>query len=344
MDKNVREARMKYGQIKSQSEQMAKLDRCIWCGKKITRFCNSHSIPQFVIKNIDAEGKIDYMNTIMDIPLIKSDLGVKEAGTFKLLCNDCDGKIFQNYENPEKIIEFPSERMLEEIALKNVLVHIGKRRYEIELYKTLKKTFDKPFPYEAKSQVNDLDLRDYQRNFQRIKCMMEGTEDKKFKLVFWEKLPYKVPIAFQGEVTLYGDLEGEIVNDIYNKNTDIVMKDLHILVFPVLNETVITLFYHEDDIEYDKFCEQFQRLNLEEQLEVVNYLIFEYSEDMLISKRIKHKTYVKKKLKEICPDTMEILAFSLEQVSMKIEQKKRALVKKNRKDVPNLLLEKYKLE
>lgn len=47
---------------------------------------------------------------------------MNEAGTFKLLCPTCDGKIFQDYENLEALKEVPSERMLEEIALKNVLL------------------------------------------------------------------------------------------------------------------------------------------------------------------------------------------------------------------------------
>ena len=38
------------------------------------------------------------MNTILNIPLLKDDKGINEAGTFHLICRDCDSKIFQDYE------------------------------------------------------------------------------------------------------------------------------------------------------------------------------------------------------------------------------------------------------
>ena len=45
------------------------------------------------------DGKVDYFNAIVNIPFINNDKGLNEAGTFKLLCPTCDGKIFQDYEN-----------------------------------------------------------------------------------------------------------------------------------------------------------------------------------------------------------------------------------------------------
>ena len=88
---------------------------CLWCGRKITRFCNSHSVPQCILRNIDTEGKLDYFNSMVEIPIINADKGIGEAGTFKLLCRECDGKIFQDYENLESLCVKPTETMLEEI-------------------------------------------------------------------------------------------------------------------------------------------------------------------------------------------------------------------------------------
>lgn len=124
--------RKEYSRIISKSKQQAKKSECLWCGKKITRFCNSHSVPQCVLKNIDLDGKLDYFNAMLNLPLINEDKGIGEAGTFKLICNDCDNKIFQDYEELSKLESPPTEVMLEEIALKNVLMMLNKRYFEIE--------------------------------------------------------------------------------------------------------------------------------------------------------------------------------------------------------------------
>ena len=115
------ELRKEYSRIISKSRQQAKKSECLWCGKKITRFCNSHSVPQCVLENIDLDGKLDYFNSMLNLPLINEDKGIGEAGTFKIICSDCDGTIFRDYEELSKLESQPTEIMLEEIALKNVL-------------------------------------------------------------------------------------------------------------------------------------------------------------------------------------------------------------------------------
>ena len=127
MDENIIAARKQFSRLMNNSKQQAKKSECLWCGEKITRFCNSHSLPQCILRNIDTDGKIDYFNSMINVPLINSDKGINEAGTFKLLCRECDGKVFQDYENIDALSEKPSETILEEIALKNVLMMLNKR-------------------------------------------------------------------------------------------------------------------------------------------------------------------------------------------------------------------------
>ncbi len=344
MDKNIIEARKTYNRIANQSKQKAKQQECLWCHKPITRFCNSHSVPEFVLRNIEQEGMVDYFNTIAEIPLINEDRGLSEAGTFKLICRDCDGKIFQNYENPDKICLIPSEQMLEEIALKNMLLYLNKRFYEEKLYETLKEQFNSPFPYEAKEEVTYLDVRDFLWDYHRIKDLIDAeNNEEKFKLIFWKKLPYKVPMAFQGPISLYGDLEGEIVEDIYNKAEDKIIKHLHICIFPLESESVVFAFYHVDDFEYDNFAEQLKSLPDEELLDVIAYIIFQNSEDMLLSKRIPHRTYFYRKVQEVFSETSEILAFSLVSLERQMREKRMSL--KYRKNYfPKILSEKYAIK
>lgn len=342
-NEKIIELRKEYSRIISKSKQQAKKKECLWCGKKITRFCNSHSIPQCVLRNIDLDGKLDYFNSILNLPLINEDKGISEAGTFKLICNDCDNTIFQDYEELSKLEEPPTEIMLEEIALKNVLMMLSKRYFEIELYRTLEVEYNVPYPYDTKQEVNTLDERDFWLDFLRIKEMINlprETENTAYKMFFWKKLDHVIPIAFQGLVTLYGDLEGRMITDTYSTSEEIVVKYMHVCMFPLENSSVVFAFYHEDDTEYDIFAEQFNNLEEDEQLSVLSYIVYGYCEDMLFAKKFPHRTWIINKVRDTFMETADILAFDKEYAEH--QKKMRMEHLKNRdKDFPCILAKKF---
>lgn len=279
---------------------------------------------------------------MINIPLLNSDKGIGEAGTFKLLCRECDGKIFQDYENMESLCTMPSESILEEIALKNVLMMLNKRYFEIELFNNIQTEFNAPYPYEIKQEANSLDERDFWWDFVRIRDMIKLSDDKKskFKLFYWKKLDYIIPIAFQGLVPLYGDLNGDLITDIYNTSEDLIVKHMHICMFPLETNSVVFAFYHEDDKEYDNFANQFDKLENDEKLTLLSYIVHEYCEDMFFAKKFPHRTWIINKLKKTASDSSEIWAFNKFDAEF---QKKSNLnkLKYRDKNFPCILYEKY---
>ncbi len=326
MDSNIKEARIKYSRLIKQSQEKANKGYCLWCGQKIVGgFCNSHSVPLCVLKNIAVDGKVQNFNSMVEIPLIDSDEGIKKAGTFKLLCKNCDGTIFQDYENLEALGQIPTETMLEEIALKNILMVINKRSIEIPLYDNLQKEFGDNYPYDKKQQANTLDQRDFWIDFTRIKEMRLSTDSyDKFKLFYWRKLDYVIPMAFQGMAALYGDLEGEMITDIYNNSEDIVIKHIHLCAFPLKTESVVFAFYHEDDTEYDKFANQFKALDEDSKLDLINFMIFGYCEDMIFASKFPHHIWVLDQLRTVFFEDSTILA--LNEVDLNAQKRNQLLI------------------
>lgn len=291
------------------------------------------------------EGKVDYFNSMLNIPLINSDKGIKEAGIFKLLCRECDGKIFRDYEDLEALCDRPSEIMLEEIALKNVLMMLNKRYLEIQLFNNMRNEYKMPYPYDVKQKANSLDERDFWWDFIRIKEMIDSAdgEKSKFKLFYWRKLDYVIPIAFQGLVTLYGDLDGNMVTDVYNTSEDVIVKHMHMCMFPLETSSVVFAFYHEDDKEYDGFARQFSRLDEEEKLTVMSYVVYEYCEDMFFAKKFPHRTWLLNKMKETFTDSSEIWAYNKKHA----EYQKNLMLNKLKyrdKDFPCILFEKFAIK
>lgn len=161
-----KQLKMKLNKILKEVRIEAKLDYCVYCNQSTSSFCNSHTIPKFILKKIDDEGMIYNSNLYTSLglmDLIKKENGIKETGTFHIICRDCDSKIFQDYEDENNIIQNPTNKMMAEIALKNILKLWYKRNYEICLYNKIQKS--RPFSSSHfmavhHNKVNCLDLKD----------------------------------------------------------------------------------------------------------------------------------------------------------------------------------------
>jgi hypothetical protein len=59
------ELRKRVNKLLSDARNAAKPDKCILCGEKQTSFCNSHSVPQFSLRNISDNGKVLHASALM---------------------------------------------------------------------------------------------------------------------------------------------------------------------------------------------------------------------------------------------------------------------------------------
>ena len=152
----------KLGEYSKKARALVKDSKCLYCNKEVTSFCNSHSIPEFCLRNIAEDGKVLTLNTLIDVPFIKKETGLGETGTFQIICRDCDSKIFSEYENPQNYDTLPTQKMLAQIALKNNLKYISKRKQEIGMHKVMEAEMQLPsgmFDYD--DYIKILDMNEY---------------------------------------------------------------------------------------------------------------------------------------------------------------------------------------
>lgn len=133
MENNI-ELRKELSRMLKKARANAKPDKCIICGEPQTSFCNSHSVPQMVLKKICDDGELLYINSLVGLEAVNMKKGINNAGTFHFICNTCDGNLFQGYEDAEILKKYPTDTMLAEIALKNVLLMLSKRNEEKALF------------------------------------------------------------------------------------------------------------------------------------------------------------------------------------------------------------------
>lgn len=340
--RNMIEAKIKVNSLLKDSKSQAKLGKCYYCNNNCNSFCNSHTIPQFCLKNIAINGKIYCMNTIMELPVIKDEKGINEAGVFHLICRDCDSKIFKDYENPENYNDVPTIKMLAQIDMKNNLKNISKRLMEIELYKLMGERLSVSNDYvNYRNEINEMDLKEYHEAYLNAKKVDLKPANGEYYIGFYEVLPYLVPVAFQGTIALVSDLNNNIINDIYNSNPDYIIKNISLCIFPFKSSSLVMLFVEKNNRRFSHFFRQLKKFSLEEQLSIINFILFSYTEDYFISPSIPKD--IMEKLSDASGKTTNMLADTNTTKSQQLQEIIDNFNYNERNKIPNLLSEQFAL-
>lgn len=323
----------------------SKLDYCICCGNKVTSFCNSHTLPRFILKSISDNGMVVTSNNFFKMPLISNELGLNNSGTFKRICKQCDSTVFQAYEEIDKLLVLPRKKIMTQIDLKNTLRMYDKRSNEIELYNIMISEYADEFilPELLKKQrINNLDFNEIKNELERDIKILKKQSASSFELIYWKILDYVTPIAFQGHIALYGDLSGNIINDLYNIKKDYVIENLNLCVFPLKNKTVIIMFVSKENKKYKNFIKQFKKLKDHEKLRLISFIIFNYSEDFFISKKANDDLLNNVELDNVTQNISDIYALD-EKMANKIKKMK-SFELMNYNNFPNILDAKYAIK
>lgn len=77
------EFRKQFNEIYRRAQKQSKLEYCLCCGKNVTSFCNSHTLPRFILKSISDNGMVYTSNNYFKMPLTGIESGLNNSGTFK---------------------------------------------------------------------------------------------------------------------------------------------------------------------------------------------------------------------------------------------------------------------
>ena len=116
------------------------------------------------------------------------------------------------------------------------------------------------------------DLVEYNREFEWHKNAKTKNNGNVYKIFFRKIVPYKVPIATQSAIAIYKDLEGNIINDVYDNDCKEQISFFHICIFPLGKESVILCFFaKKDSKKYRRLWNQFNCLDNEKKIQYINY-------------------------------------------------------------------------
>lgn len=283
--------------------------------------CNSHTVPQSILKNIAINERVYYYsNNILEMPYDKrKDKGLNEAGTFHLICKKCDSNIFTQYEKEIQNYGIKlSDEALKQIEMKNILKMIYKNKLEYIGYKKqleyLNRFADVPGLINDK---NDAIIRKEEHKKQIDKFENRYDYLKKgevvYRILYEEDLPYVIPVAFQTTIGLITDFEGNYINnplEVYEES-----EFFYFCCFPVKEKdkmkksgSKIIVFEDINNKKYEKFFDKLKKFEKNEQLAILNYILFVYSEEYFISKGISKE--VLQRLKPLVNTTPDLKIYN----------------------------------
>lgn len=293
--------RKKINAMLSEARKNAKPQTCILCGKNQTSFCNSHSVPQMSLKEIADNGKLLHASSLIgfDFEIVDLEDGINRSGTFNYICKTCDGTFFQDYEDPSNIENYPTDKMLAEIAVKNMLLQISKRAVEKQLIPIQQRELNAFSNPQDGIDLKELDMNEYLAELSLHKNIADTNETGCYQILFWDVLPYIVPIAMQSAIAMTKDMCGNQINDIYDFRETTRMQYLHLVILPLDKKSIVLAFYHKRDKLYRNLRHQFNSTSKANILKFLNYIVFEYTENYFISKTVQEEIKTNKALQNL---------------------------------------------
>lgn len=243
--------RRQESRIKKYHPNSCKYCHAKFIGSQPKKICNSHSIPRFILRGIG--NNLNNINTFVHFPWEDPLEGVNSAGTFRLLCTECDGRLFQEYENPllydvSFLATCNKQKIMNEIAMKNYLfsmyLHLNEELYYKQEYCSFDELKIEEKVYLKKQMdIENENITDARSGFARAKKCSDDPlleQSDVYEIIYFHIFDYEFNIAFQDKITIEYDCWGNRVNDLWNyaKSTD----DIHLVIFPVDGKTFVLAF------------------------------------------------------------------------------------------------------
>ena len=298
---DLKEFRIVFSKIREEARRRIDQTKCLICGGEMTSACNSHTVPRFILNYIADNGCLATLHddNLALNAILNDKVGINKADTFYAICRHCDQQVFSIYESEEKLLAFPSMNKTDKTKLLSAIyMKINLDNYYKKYY--LKATEEVTKEYAAKmnggqpnfgtnSEVEDLDMKESRDDVIRCKRYIDENYHAGFKVLYFKLLPYRISVACQIHLSPESDLEGNLINDLYNPSPAYRIVTMCLCLFPLKEKSFVLLFARDQDIpRLSRFIKQFNSLKEARKQSLLFAMGLTLSEDMFYSSKLKN--------------------------------------------------------
>lgn len=307
----------KIHKIHNEALSEIKEEKCFICGKRCSSFCDSHSIPKFVLKSIAESGFVYSPEATKKASknelklLYKAKLGVNEAKIFKNICRECDNSLFNSIENIDSTMKPFSDKefslyalkiLLHDIFIKKLCCSIDNLHYK-ELY--------------GRGSIHFNWLADIKDMTNNAKEYIDAVKNKSLihhKVIIDTILDKKVNFACVTKVLLGNSYKGAKLYNLYDYDASFGF--IYIVVLPLKNNrTKVSMFYRRKNKIYNILKNEFDDMDMKEKLQAVSNIIIMHTEDFLCTNSIINGL---KRIRKIVAE--EVTEFSNDEYLLRIDK------------------------
>lgn len=268
------------------------INKCFICRNKVFSkkedIHNSHTVPQYILANL-SKGQKDnnykHLSQYEYPEFCEKNIGKTNAGIFRLICSECDNRVFKAYED-KKVDIFDSNNdseVLYAIALKNLL-----KKYYNCLYATnyMGEFMQVRLPSESFQEylLKQFKIaRIIESDAIRLIRAKEEKQNLEYEILLKVKLTYRTDIAAQG-CYIYSEVPPENDRIIFKSDEEYLKDELnsfeeflkiehpiiHIAVLPFESCTYVVYFACKGAYYFERFKAEFKKLSYEEQLRQIS--------------------------------------------------------------------------
>ena len=310
-EREKREASEFFGALNKYS----RVDHCVLCDRKMTSPCNSHVVPQFILKNISEDGKVSYGHALFKKKVLGLDkpTGINNAYTFRIICRECDRSRFINYENPYNLKEFDSldlnlkKQILCEMAIKAHLSHINMKYRKIVMMDMVNQ--GRLGELEKRGEFVFAERFDIEEHTTYINYLSKkhGSNNNPFEVLYNRVLDYKTKFATQTVINFNFDLNGEQIFDPFCfENNE--CRYFYLMILPLEDCTRVMFYIEKKSVKnVSRLIEQFDALTEEEKLHFLFIALIIHDQQFYISPSLASSIHKNdKKLIKLYTKTNEI--------------------------------------
>ena len=277
------------------SKEKSKGTKCWLCHKECSSFCNSHSIPRFILEKIAESGNLEniftFDNTELDNWMAIS--GIRNTLTFNLICHDCDNKYFQDIEDVTKICNLFSEFQLNKLAIKILLNYwytkIIDPNLEIPNPQTIEEqNLNIMFSFQKETATYDVIECTRELN-EHIDAANNKTTIKYIKIIdtiIDKEINFACNCEYIPMFDIYGN---EVINELTNsRKKDKRFGFIFIVAYPInKSKSHVAMFYRRKYSQYDKIRKQFEAIeNIDDKLQAISNIILMHNDKFVLKPRI----------------------------------------------------------
>ncbi|KFJ07317.1 hypothetical protein BTHE_1096 [Bifidobacterium thermophilum] len=282
--------------------------------------CLSHSIPQHSLKTISANGELYNTNKIVHFSIRKEEQGTKISGTFRLICRDCDSRVFREYEQFDNYTsDFTDncystcvQQILNEITLKNYLSAIYNNesssapiRFLLQNTNSYNINYDSARYLKSWLSSSTNDLHDFNNRFLEAKRSLNKMMIDNYSIIYYKLLDKKLPIAMQGVFTPEKAFDGKYINNYHIENAS--KQDAHICILPSNDFSIVLLFTKKKYGNVKHAFKTIRNLPDDEAIKAIIALGLLYLDNVYLSPEIPKNITQDSYLRELTGETLTTL-------------------------------------